>query len=384
MFVRYSLPVIAMFTLVFATTQMTKAHQRPPAATPPVEPAHSPYLQPLAGAGLVEPETENISVGTHLAGVVDHVLVSVGDTVRSGQPLFHLDERQLKAELVVRQSMLAAAEASLAKLEMMPRPEELPPSKAMVAEAEANLKDQVTMYERIRKTTGSAFSDDELSRRQMAVEMAKAQLSKAKANLSLLEAGAWKADKLVSESAVRQARAQVEQTKTEIERLTVNAPILSRRKSANGNENRNGNQSEFVEGEFRVLQVNVRPGEFVGTTPGQALIVLGNVGRRHVRVDIDENDITRFKPGLKGVAKPRGNPKEEFPITFVRVEPYVIPKRSLTGASTERVDTRVLQVIYALDGKGQGLYVGQQMDVFLNETENVKDVVKEREIQKNH
>ena len=44
----------------------------------------------------------------------------------------------------------------------------------------------------------------------------------------------------------------------------------------------------------------------------------------------------------------------------------MIPKRSLTGANTERVDTRVLQVIDSIDAKGQSLYVGQQMDVFLN------------------
>ena len=37
------------------------------------------------------------------------------------------------------------------------------------------------------------------------------------------------------------------------------------------------------------------------------------------------------------------------PLHFVRFEPYVIPKESLTGDTTERVDTRVLQVIYSFD-----------------------------------
>ena len=62
----------------------------------------------------------------------------------------------------------------------------------------------------------------------------------------------------------------------------------------------------------------------------------------------------------------RGNPKLKTDLTFVRVEPYVVPKRSLTGESTERVDTRVLQVIYAIDAPSPGLYVGQQLDVSLN------------------
>lgn len=51
---------------------------------------------------------------------------------------------------------------------------------------------------------------------------------------------------------------------------------------------------------------------------------------------------------------------------FVRVEPYVVPKKSLTGENTERVDTRVLQVIYAIERTEYPVYVGQQLDVFID------------------
>jgi multidrug resistance efflux pump len=147
---------------------------------------------------------------------------------------------------------------------------------------------------------------------------------------------------LVAQAAVKQGEAQVKQTTIEIERLEVRA---------------------LVEGE--VLQVNVRPGEPVGTQPGQALIVLGNIRQLHVRVDIDENDLPRFRPGRTARAMLRGDPHQEFPLKFVRVEPYVIPKKSLTGDNTERVDTRVLQVIYALENGDVPVYVGQQLDVYV-------------------
>lgn len=62
----------------------------------------------------------------------------------------------------------------------------------------------------------------------------------------------------------------------------------------------------------------------------------------------------------------KGQPKEWFPLKFVRVEPYVIPKKSLTGDNTERVDVRVLQVIYQIDTQGKRLFVGQQLDVFID------------------
>src|SRR5207302_2058459 len=73
-----------------------------------------------------------------------------------------------------------------------------------------------------------------------------------------------------------------------------------------------------------------------------------------------------FAPHARAVATLKGRPQVRFPLEFVKVEPYVIPKKSLTGDNSERVDTRVLQVIYALpDDRKIHLYVGQQMDVYL-------------------
>ena len=115
------------------------------------------------------------------------------------------------------------------------------------------------------------------------------------------------------------------------------------------------------------MQVNVRPGEFVGAPPSQALMVLGHSAKLHVRVDVDEHDIPRFRKDTPAVASPRGSPDVKYPLKFVRVEPFVVPKKSLTGDTTERMDTRVLQVIYALDSTGRPpVYVGQQTDVFID------------------
>lgn len=61
----------------------------------------------------------------------------------------------------------------------------------------------------------------------------------------------------------------------------------------------------------------------------------------------------------------RGRPEIKTPLTFVRFEPFVLPKKSLTGDSTERVDTRVLQVIFSFPRGDLPLFVGQQMDVWI-------------------
>lgn len=360
MLTRYLLPVLAVASFTFAVIQMTKAQQKPPPASPPVDPGKSPFGRQVAGAGIVEPETENIAVGSNLPGVVKAVRVRVGQEVKAGGVLFELDDRQLLAELRARKASLTSAEAQLAKLDKMPRAEEKPPLLARMAEAKANWEDKEAMYARVRAST--AVSAEELNNRKAAADVAKAQYEKAAADFKLLDAGAWKPEKEIATAAVAQAEAMLAQTQTELDRLKVLAPRVP--KPGVSLTGVPVADPDLVE--FRVLQVNVRPGEYVGAAPGTPLVVLGTVGKKHVRVDIDENDIGRFREKIPGVASPRGNPTARYPITFVRVEPYVIPKKSLTGANTERVDTRVLQVIYAIDDPNAPLYVGQQLDVFLN------------------
>jgi len=92
---------------------------------------------------------------------------------------------------------------------------------------------------------------------------------------------------------------------------------------------------------------------------------MGATSQLNVRADVDEQDAWRVKRGSPALASVRGDSSHRYRLRFVRFEPYVIPKKNLTGDSTERVDTRVLQVIFALD-KSAPVYAGQQMDVYID------------------
>lgn len=150
----------------------------------------------------------------------------------------------------------------------------------------------------------------------------------------------------IAQAAVAAADSQLRATQTTLERLTVRSPI-----------------------EGAVLQSKVRVGEFA---PAQALasplMVVGTVSPLTVRVDVDENDAWRVEPGSAASAILRGNTGITFPLTFIRFEPYVVPKRSLTGESSERVDTRVLQVLYSFERRNLPIFVGQLVDVFIEST----------------
>lgn len=359
---KYLLPLFAVGMLVFAIYHVVQAQQKPPKQPPPLEPARTPFGRTVAGAGIVEARSQNIAVGSAIPGVVLKVWAPeelglparpsltpweglIGQYVKKDDPLFRVDDRQLRATLAYHKANLTSAKAQLDKLELMPRPEELVVSKAKAEVAEATVALQRDLVDRDAKLVASgAVNDEQYRQHALSLKVAQRQLLQAQADLKLMQAGAWGPDKEIARAAVRLAEAQVLQDQTDIDRAIIRAPI-----------------------DGIVLQVNVRPGEFVAPISNQAQVVLGAISDHvNIRVDIDEHDIPRFRPGVPAVASLRGAPDKKYPLAFVRVDPYVIPKKSLTGDNTERVDTRVMQVIYALKLEGKPIYVGQQLDVFID------------------
>lgn len=341
---QFVLPLIGLCLLGFAGWYVWNTRPKSETTPPPLIPSRSPFARTLAGSGVVEAQSENIAVGSPTPGVVVEVLVTVGDSVTAGAPLFRLDDRELRGELAVRKAMASQARSELIRLEAEPRQEKIPPLVAGLNEARAALLTAADGRRRGEETfSQKATTEQDLIAKRDAEAYAQAAVDKAQAELNLAEAGSWEYDRDVSRAAVSRAEAEVQKMESDIDRLTISALTSG-----------------------KVLQVNIRPGEFVGAPPGQPLVLLGDVDRLHIRVDIDEFEISRFDPAAVASASPRGGLQVAIPLSFVRVEPFVVPKKSLSGDNTERVDTRVLQVIYACQPQVQTpLFVGQQVDVFI-------------------
>jgi HlyD family secretion protein len=57
-----------------------------------------------------------------------------------------------------------------------------------------------------------------------------------------------------------------------------------------------------------------------------------------------------------------------LPLEFVRLQPYVSPKIELSDEKQERVDVRVLPVLFRFTpAKTANLYPGQLVDVYIGE-----------------
>lgn len=120
-----------------------------------------------------------------------------------------------------------------------------------------------------------------------------------------------------------------------------------------------------IDGE--VLQLNIRVGQYAIQTNSNdtSLVLFGDPNYFHVRIDIDEEDSWRYVQGKPAIAYVRGNKTIQIPLEYVYREPYIIPKKSLTGSNIERVDTRVMQVVYRFKKNKLPVFIGELLDVYI-------------------
>lgn len=223
------------------------------------------------------------------------------------------------ASLKVAEGQHVAKDAVLFTLDSREAEAELRRARATVnaaAVAVADEQDQLQRAEGLKP--GQSISVDLLQRRRFAVKRAQAALA--------------------------QAQAEVSAAQTALALHQVTAPI-----------------------EGKVLKVRLREGEFVQAGGIPSPIVIGSDEALYLRVAIDENDLWRYESAAKAEAVLRSNKDQKFALKFVGVEPLVLPKKDLSGDPSEKVDTRVLEVIYEIQPSPESpaLYIGQQMDVFI-------------------
>ncbi len=283
-----------------------------PAAPPPMEaPPHNPYSSTVAAAGIIEAVNENVRIAPPVSGLVTKVHVTVDDHVEKDDLLFQIDDRELRAQLQTKTDSLPSAAARIAELDIRLR----------------DLRDQLRRLQSVKDQR--AVSEDDVQRKWHEVEAAKRGLIRSRADLRL-------------------AQTQRDEVQAILDRLTVRAPRAG-----------------------TILQVNMRAGEYAMVNANEPLILLGDTETLQVRADIDEVNAPLVIPGSAAVAYLKGQTDQSIPLTFDRIEPYIVPKRSLTGDNKERVDTRVLQVIYKFDKPNFPIYVGQQVDVFIEREGNI-------------
>jgi HlyD family secretion protein len=332
-----------------------------PALPPAYNPAASPYPSAIYAQGIVESAQtsgENTNIYPEVAGTVKEILVSEGQQVKAGQSLLLIDDSIQRATAEQESSSAEAAAALLRELKAEPRKETLDVADAQVAAAEAALK---TAQDTLQKDQAAyeidprSVSKDALDSALNAAAVAKANLIVAKKQDDLTRAGAW----------IYDIQNQERQQHALAKAYAASRALL-------------GKYTLRASRDGVVLAINTIVGNYVSpqgsydayTQGVDPVISLGSLpSSLHVRCYVDEILVPRLRLNSKMIAQMsiRGS-DVKIPLEFVRVQPYVSPKIELSDQRQERVDVRVLPVIFKIEQRTNvNIYPGELVDVYISE-----------------
>ncbi len=278
---------------------------------PAFNPASNPYAKGIYTEGIIESyqtNGSNINIYPEVPGVIVRIPVSEGTTVNKGAPLILIDNSIQRATVEQQKAQVALAGASLKSTE-----------------------DQLDKLKKSYELDPRSVSKNDLDNAENAAKVARAN--------------------------VEAVQKQYELAKTLLYKYTIRAPISG-----------------------VILSINTAVGSYIsaqGTydtyTQGfdPVLVMGGSQTYIEVRCYIDEILIHRLPEAseLKATMLIRGT-DISMPLEYVRVQPYVSPKIELSNQRTERVDVRVLPVIFRFEKpKSISLYPGQLVDVYIGEKE---------------
>jgi HlyD family secretion protein len=331
--------------------------QLPPSFRPPADP----YVNGIYAEGIVEsaqPNGENMNLYPEVAGTVKQILVAEGQTVHKGMPLLRIDDSIERAIVGQQQSQADAAATLLRELKAEPRKENLQVSQAQVLAAQANLKtarDELDKQRAAYELNPKSISKDALDGALNAAAVAKANLEVARKQYDLTKAGAWIYDIRNQERQYNALRKAYMSSSALLSKYTLRAPsdgiVLSINTTAGNYVSPQGAYDSYTQGNGPVLTLG---------TPQTAL---------HVRCYVDEILVPRLPPPskIKAEMSVRGS-NLKAQLDYVRTQPYVSPKIELSDQRMERVDVRVLPIIFKVNTpKDVNLYPGELVDVYISE-----------------
>jgi HlyD family secretion protein len=353
--------IVSGFGLAVALVSAFIFAEQPGAQPPAFNPAANPYANGIYAEGIIESlqaQGENINIYPEVTGPIVQVLVAEGARVHKGDALLGIDDSVQRATTEQLQSQAQAALALLQELKAEPRPESLDVASAQVDNAEATLKnaeDQLAKEERSFAIDAHSVSRNDLDNARNAGNIANTNLKVIQKQYALTKAGAWSYDIQNQEKQYISLSKAYAASAALLSKYTIRAP---------------------TDGVVRSVEASVGSyvspqGAYDSYTQGMnPLIVMGTPDDHlQVRVYVDEILIHRLGDPAKMTAQMfiRGT-DSHVALTFTRIQPYVSPKIELSNERQERVDLRVLPLIFRFENpKNLNLYPGQLVDVYVGE-----------------
>lgn len=329
---------------------------------PPLKTAFNPYEKGIYSTGIVESYQShgaNITIVPEVSGKVTQIFVQEGQKVSQGDPLISIDDSVQRQTVEQLKAQAEAALRALQRAKAAPRKEELEVAQAQVDQAKANLDDKRAQFEKIQKAyqiNPKSVSRDDFDRAKNAYEIAQKAYEVALKQYRLVKAGTWEYDLRTLEAQYVAASKAYEAAAKLLEKYVVRAPVdgtvVRIQASVGGYISPQGSLDPYTGGY------------------GPAVVMVNNSDDQlQVRCYVDELLVPQLPPPERITATMfvRGSDKK-IPLEYVRIEPYIIPKIQLSNGRTERVDVRVLPMIFKFDKpKDVNVFPGQLVDIYIGE-----------------
>lgn len=298
----------------------------------------------VAGPGLVEPESEDVKIGSELAGKLKEVLAEEGDQVKKGQVLAELVNDDYRAQAEASRAQVRESEAAYEKVLNGSRPQERKEYFAEMEQAETAESNARLDYERNQQLfQAGIISRETMDHAQRDFKIAEDQLKAANQQYHLIDDRSRAEDIASAKAQLDAARAQLDGNLAIYDKTFLRAPF-----------------------DGTILRKYHRTGESItnsSVTP-DPVFAMGEVNRLRVRVDVDETDVARVAVGQKVFVTAPAYPGQRFWGHVIRVAGQMGLKNVQTDEPKEKVDTKVLETLVQMD-PGTHLPVGLRVDAFI-------------------
>jgi len=296
----------------------------------------------VAGPGRVEPISEEIRVSAEVSGKLQTVPVEEGDRITVGHVIAQLDNTDYRARVAAAEATLLQKEAEQRRVVNGARDQERAEALAAVKAAEAVMINARLEAARRRKlAVDGIVSREEADRSERDFEVARARYDQAVQHHATLDVGAREEDQSRAAADVALAQAQLDEARAALAKTYVLSPV-------------NG----------VVLRKHRKAGEGVSTQFDSPIVTVADDSRLRVRIDVDETDVGRIRPGQRAYVTADAFPGRKFWGRVARVGRLLGKKNVQTDEPTERVDTKVLETLVELDN-GHELPLGLRVDAFV-------------------
>lgn len=334
------------------------------------EEKNTPSPNTVAAPGIVEAASEEIEVGAEVPGKLRDVPVEEGDSVSKGQVLAVIENADLSTAVQTARAQIetlrSAQESARARLLQAvadrdrvangSRTEERREARFAYEQTLPNVENSRREFERSERLYRSGdVSREDYEGAQTAYENARKQAATMRERFNVVNAAARTDDLAKADAAIKltasqvrefdaqiaEAAARVREAEARVEKTLVRAPIAG-----------------------VILRKRLKGGESVTPESQTGIVTIADTSSLRVRIDLDETDVAKIKENQRAFVTADAFDSQKFTARVIKIGQILGRKNFRTERPTERVDTKILEVLLELDAN-QKLPLGLRVDAFV-------------------